>query len=265
MDGLACALPRLSLSLPPLPQPLPRPLPAGAAHQPRGELAGVQLRPGQRGPVHLHGGGAPADHVLAGRPHQTAEAAAGEGESVGAVCMRACACMCAGMQACIRTRTPKRGSSLQGPSRLPHLAVSRGRTCENEGVAGWGRPRGAQDDARTPRRLSRPGAHPPQSWGLCPQQLPGTQGRTATWLLPEGTLCPVRLGVVGGSCAPPWIRLWCGNRSSCPLCDPPGDSTGQFPSTLSIPHFTDLRKSRVTWVRFLPHFKKWAFGSGEWG
>lgn len=66
----------------------------GVAHQPRGELAGVQLGPGQRGQVHLHGGRPPADHVFAGRPHQTAEAAAGEGESAH---VRACvpACMCA--------------------------------------------------------------------------------------------------------------------------------------------------------------------------
>lgn len=43
-------------------------------------MAGVQFGPGWRGQVRVHGGGAAAVHVLTGRPHQTTEAAAGEGE-----------------------------------------------------------------------------------------------------------------------------------------------------------------------------------------
>ena len=42
-------------------------------------MAGVQLGPGQRGPVRVHRGGAAAVHVLTRRPHQAAPLAAGEG------------------------------------------------------------------------------------------------------------------------------------------------------------------------------------------
>lgn len=36
--------------------------------------------------MYLHSGRPAADHVFAGRPHETAEAAAGEGESVRGAC-----------------------------------------------------------------------------------------------------------------------------------------------------------------------------------